>query len=273
MGSEKDGDGVWLERFRLLGIKVIREYWIFGNYCHPCSPQACCFWASPMIRLVSLGVRLNSTEHCDMIPNYWTEATQHLSLRCPTMATLIAGYPLETLIGRGDAFYTLLRSIVGQQISVKAADTVWGRLEAKVKLLVPAKVARVRDTTLRAVGLSAQKVSYCKNLARFFLEHVPSDGVCDYWGGLSDEVIVKQLTSIKGIGVWTVEMFLIFHLQRPDIYPLQDIGMIKAIEKHFAEGRKLTKTELVSLGERWRPFRSVATWYLWRSLDPVPVVY
>ena len=208
-----------------------------------------------------------------MIPKYWTEATEHLSCRCATMAALIAEYPMETLTGRGDAFYTLLRSIVGQQISVKAADTVWGRLEAKIKPLVPAKVARARDTTLRAAGLSGQKVSYCKNLARFFLEHLPSDGISDYWVGLSDEEIVKQLTTIKGIGVWTVEMFLIFHLQRPDVYPLQDIAMIKAIEKYYAEGQKLTKPELIALGERWRPFRSVSTWYLWRSLDPVPVVY
>jgi DNA-3-methyladenine glycosylase II len=189
------------------------------------------------------------------------------------MAALIAEYPQETLTGRGDAFYTLLRSIVGQQISVKAADTVWGRLEAKIKPLVPAKVARARDTTLRAAGLSGQKVSYCKNLARFFLEHLPDDGISDYWGSLSDEAIVKQLTTIKGIGVWTAEMFLIFHLQRPDVYPLQDIAMIKAIEKYYAEGRKLGKPELIALGERWRPFRSVSTWYLWRSLDPVPVVY
>ena len=208
-----------------------------------------------------------------MIPTYWTEATEHLSRSCATMAALIAEYPQETLTGRGDAFYTLLRSIVGQQISVKAADTVWGRLEAKIKPLVPAKVARARDTTLRAAGLSGQKVSYCKNLARFFLEHLPDDGISDYWGSLSDEAIVKQLTTIKGIGVWTVEMFLIFHLQRPDVYPLQDIAMIKAIEKYYAEGRKLSKPELIALGERWRPFRSVSTWYLWRSLDPVPVVY
>ncbi|MEI7774575.1 MAG: DNA-3-methyladenine glycosylase 2 family protein [Verrucomicrobiota bacterium] len=208
-----------------------------------------------------------------MIPTYWTEATEHLSRQCATMAALIAEYPLETLTGRGDAFYTLLRSIVGQQISVKAADTVWGRLEAKVKPLVPAKVARARDTTLRAAGLSGQKVSYCKNLARFFLEHLPDDGISDYWVSLSDEAIVKQLTTIKGIGVWTVEMFLIFHLQRPDVYPLQDIAMIKAIEKYYAEGQKLSKPELIALGERWRPFRSVSTWYLWRSLDPVPVVY
>ena len=193
-----------------------------------------------------------------MIPKYWTEATEHLSCRCATMAALIAEYPMETLTGRGDAFYTLLRSIVGQQISVKAADTVWGRLEAKIKPLVPAKVATARDTTLRAAGLSGQKVSYW---------------ISDYWVGLSDEEIVKQLTTIKGIGVWTVEMFLIFHLQRPDVYPLQDIAMIKAIEKYYAEGQKLTKPELIALGERWRPFRSVSTWYLWRSLDPVPVVY
>jgi len=208
-----------------------------------------------------------------MTPFFWDEAKRHLSGRCPVLAALVASYPGEILTGRDDAFFTLLRSIVGQQISVKAADTIWARLEAKVTPLKPDKVLRVRETTLREVGLSQRKAEYCKNLARYFAENVPSENTGQFWASLQDEEVIKRLMSIKGIGTWTAEMFLIFHLQRPDIFPLQDIGMVKAIEKHCAGGRKLTKAELLSEGERWRPFRSVATWYLWRSLDPVPVAY
>lgn len=205
-----------------------------------------------------------------MSPAYWSDAKAYLSAECPIMKGLIHAYSGEVLVGRGDAFYTLLRSIVGQQISVKAADFVWHKLISKVKPLTAEKLLRTRDTTLRAAGLSGQKVLYCKELARYFKQpHVTSE----YFLSLDDAAVLKELVAIKGIGVWTAEMFLLFHLQRPDIYPLQDIGMIKALEKHYAGGRKLSKAEIVSYGERWRPYRSVATWYLWRSLDPVPVAY
>jgi DNA-3-methyladenine glycosylase II len=206
-----------------------------------------------------------------MTPHYWHDATQHLSASCPTMAKIIASYPGELMQGRGDAFYTLLRSIVGQQISVKAADAVWGKLQAKVKPLTPEKIARVRDTTLRECGFSGQKVAYAKNLAQYFMAH----GICSerFFQALSDEEVIAELTAIKGIGRWTAEMFLIFHLQRPDVYPLQDLGLIKAVERHYNGGGKLAKPELIAAGERFRPYRSVATWYLWRALDPVPVAY
>lgn len=205
-----------------------------------------------------------------MIPPYWSDAQAHLSAVCPVMKSLIDTYSGEMLIGRGDAFYTLLRSIIGQQISVKAADSVWNKLVDKVKPLTPEKLLRTRDVTLRAAGLSGQKVLYCKELARYFKQpHITPE----YFLSLDDAEVMKELISIKGIGVWTAEMFLLFHLQRPDVYPLQDIGMIKAVEKYCADGRKLTKPEIIAYGERWRPYRSVATWYLWRSLDPVPVAY
>jgi DNA-3-methyladenine glycosylase II len=251
-----------------------------------------------------------------MTPHYWHEATQYLQNSCEVMHHLIARYPDGVLISRGDAFYTLMRSIVGQQISVKAADAVWAKLEGCVQPLTPQKLLRVRETTLRSCGLSAQKVSYTKNLARFFVERgidipppacggrsgggiihesgevispLPSSprkqgevkerfspstqAEAQYFSKLTDAEIITELTSIKGIGVWTAEMFLIFHLQRPDIFPLQDIGMIKAIEKHCADGKKLARADIIAYGERWRPYRTVATWYLWRSLDPVPVAY
>ena len=205
-----------------------------------------------------------------MTPSYWKKATTHLTKACPVMGDLIRSYPGEIMTGRGDAFYTLLRSIVGQQISVKAADSIWNKLMAKVKPITPGKILRCRDTTLRTVGLSGQKVLYCKELARYFSQpHVTSD----YFHALDDDAVIKELVSIKGIGKWTAEMFLLFHMQRPDIYPLQDIGMIKAIERYYAGGNKLTRDELIAHGERWRPYRSVATWYLWRALDPVPVAY
>lgn len=205
-----------------------------------------------------------------MTPSYWHEAKRHLSDRCEVMRQLIATYPDGILVGRGDAFYTLMRSIVGQQISVKAADAVWAKLEHKAKEMSPGKILRMRDVTLRGCGLSGQKVVYAKELARYFLQpHITSG----YFSALSDAELIRELTSIKGIGVWTAEMFLLFHLQRPDIFPLQDIGMIKAIERYCADGKKLSKSELLRHGERWRPYRSVATWYLWRALDPVPVAY
>jgi DNA-3-methyladenine glycosylase II len=205
-----------------------------------------------------------------MTPHYWNDAKAHLSNTCPVMAKLIASYPEGSLVARGDAFYTLMRSIVGQQISVQSADAVWGRLAAKVKPMTAQKMLRVRDSTLRSVGLSSQKVVYCKELARFFTQaHITPE----YFQSLSDKEAIDALVSIKGIGVWSAEMFLIFHLQRPDIFPLQDIGMIKALERYYMEGKKLTKEEIISRGEQFRPYRSVATWYLWRALDPVPVAY
>ena len=247
-----------------------------------------------------------------MTPDYWKEAKKHLKKSCPVMKRIIDGYPGELMQGRGDAFYTLMRSIVGQQISVKAADAVWAKLEAKVTPLTPEKILRVRATTLRACGFSGQKVEYAKNLARFFVDKKVGGGEetrgdprdrprseggqralhaslhlspmatgrrslraphKNYWAALPDDAIIAELTSIKGIGRWTAEMFLMFHLQRPDVFPLQDLGMIKALEKHYAHGAKLSKSEILAHGERFRPYRSVATWYLWRSLDPVPVGY
>ena len=249
-----------------------------------------------------------------MPPHYWNDAVTHLSAACPTMAQLIANYPAhESMTGRGDAFYTLMRSIVGQQISVKAADSVWNKLEGKIKTITPQKILRAKEETLRACGLSGQKVSYAKNLAQYFIEKricsplegerdLASDNAASSVGGLSittsphrlasarrlplkggvkesfftsltDAEIIAELTSIKGISVWTAQMFLMFHLLRPNVFPVQDIGLIKGLERHYNKGQKLTKSEIIAHGERFSPYRSVATWYLWRSLDPVPVAY
>ncbi|MEJ0010162.1 MAG: DNA-3-methyladenine glycosylase 2 family protein [Alphaproteobacteria bacterium] len=163
-----------------------------------------------------------------MQPDYWKKAQRELSRNCPTMKKLIAGYKGERgLSARGDGFYTLLRAIAGQQISVKAADAVWRKLEKSVVPLTPQSLLRKRDASLRKCGFSAQKVLYAKNVAKFFAGNHVDAG---YWAARTDEEIIKELTSIKGIGTWTAEMFLIFHLLRPDVLPLKDLGLVKAID-------------------------------------------
>lgn len=186
------------------------------------------------------------------------------------MRELIVAYKDVRLTSRGSAFETLLRAVVGQQISVKAAQSVWGRFEACVGNVSPDLVLTKSLEELRECGLSKQKVSYIHDLAEHFVRGTLNPHT---FKGLDDESLLRQLCAVRGIGRWTAEMFLIFHLHRPDIWPVQDIGLIRAIERHYLEGRKATKAEIEDAGERWRPWRTVATWYLWRSLDPFPVEY
>jgi DNA-3-methyladenine glycosylase II len=218
-----------------------------------------------------------------MQPQYWNTATQHLSKQCPAMKQLITRYKGEGLKARGNGFYTLLRSVVGQQISVKAADAVWAKVEKAVKPLTPKRLLAMKDEELRACGLSASKVAYARNVAEFYLHR----GVeAEYWDKHSDDDVLAELTSIKGIGTWTAEMFLIFHLLRPDVFPVKDLGVLKAIHLHLPEATKpkrkkptpkedkwLKPEEYIRIAARWAPYRTVATWYLWRALDPVPVEY
>ncbi len=203
-------------------------------------------------------------------PHYWSDATKHLAKNCPTMKQLIARYKGEGLQSRPDGFYTLLRAIVGQQISVKAADSVWAKLVKTVDPLTPENLLRKRDTTLRKCGLSGSKVVYARNVAAFFKDRGRGAGA---WHNYADSDIIRELTEIKGIGSWTAEMFLIFHLMRPDVLPLKDLGLLKAIDLHYTNGKRLTAKEYEKMSEKWKPYRTVATWYLWRALDPVPVEY
>ena len=205
-----------------------------------------------------------------MTPNYWQQASAELARVDPVMAGLVARYTGTTLISRGDPFSTLARSIVGQQISVKAADSVWARCVSALPSITPAGVLAISPELLRACGLSARKVEYVADLARHF-----SDGQIhsERWSQMSDEEIIVELTAVRGIGVWTAEMFLIFNQLRPDVFPLDDIGLQKAVALHYCQGERPARRELSKWGEGWRPWRSVATWYLWRSLDPIPVEY
>jgi DNA-3-methyladenine glycosylase II len=205
-----------------------------------------------------------------MSPEYWQKASRSLARGDRVMAALVKRYQTTSLATRGDAFGTLARSIVGQQISVKAADAVWGRFVEKVDQVSPAAVLRVGAEGLAGCGLSARKIEYVADLARHFAE-----GLVDpqSWSEMDDEAVIAVLTDVRGIGRWTAEMFLIFNLMRPDIFPLDDLGLQKAVFLHYFDGEKQSRRVLAEIGERWRPWRSVATWYLWRSLDPVPVEY
>jgi DNA-3-methyladenine glycosylase II len=201
-----------------------------------------------------------------MTPDYWPDATAHLARRDKVLRKLIAACPAADLVSRGDAFQTLARSIVGQQISVKAAQSIWGRFAALAGEVKPANVVALSDESLRAVGFSGQKVSYVKDLARRF--HA-GEVKPRRWSRMDDEAIIQELVEVKGIGRWTVEMFLIFHMRRPDVLPVDDLGLRRAMERAYNKGEVLTKDEMRAIGKRWSPYSSVATWYLWRSLDNV----
>jgi len=212
-------------------------------------------------------------------PAYWDTATQALAAADPVLAKLIGDYPGLHMTRRSDAFTALCRAIVGQQISVKAADAIWRRLVARTAgesadqafpAVSPERVVRLPSTALREIGLSERKGSYVRDLAGHFVERrLEPDG----WAALDDEALIAALCDVKGIGRWTAEMFLMFHELRPDVFPVHDLGLQKAVAAHFHRGRRVTLTTIRRHGKRWRPWRSVATWYLWRSLDPGVVEY
>ena len=204
-------------------------------------------------------------------PHYWQQASEALAAADPAMAELVRAWQgVGHLSSRGDPFNTLARSIVGQQISVKAAQAVWLRFEKAAGNVVPDRVARMRLTTLTGAGLSSRKAEYVRDLARHFVQ-----GTIDpaHWPDLEDEAIIAELIQVRGIGRWTAEMFLMFNLLRPDVFPLDDLGLLKAIAMQYNGGQPVTRAEAAGHGQRWQPWRTVATWYLWRSLDPLPVEY
>jgi DNA-3-methyladenine glycosylase II len=201
-------------------------------------------------------------------PEYWEEAKNLLSQKDKVLAAIINQYKGESLMSRGSAFFSLARAIVGQQISVKAAESVWKKLELGVGTVRPDTITNATEEHLRSCGLSRSKVIYLKELSAFFTHNNDYD-----WHSKNDEEVITTLIAIKGIGKWSAEMFLIFHLMRPDVFPIADIGLQKAIEKHYGKGKKTTVSAMKKLSGKWAPYRTVATWYLWRSLDPVAVEY
>lgn len=205
-----------------------------------------------------------------MQPIYWGKACAVLSEKDPVMKSLITAYPEASLVSHGDAFLTLARSIIGQQISVRAASSVWDKLELTLAQITDENIIKAEKDLLRACGLSERKVTYLKDLAQYSIE---GRLALSNWHNREEEAIIAELTLIKGIGRWTAEMFLIFFLQRPDIYPVADIGIQKAIAKHYYDNVRPSLEQMYITGAIWQPWRTVASWYLWRSLDPLPVSY
>jgi DNA-3-methyladenine glycosylase II len=205
-----------------------------------------------------------------MKPEYWDRAKRSLARRDPVMGAIIRAHPKVFMVRRGEPFMTLARAICGQQISVKAAQAVWNRLVTCCTEITPEGVLAKKRTELRACGLSDRKTEYIADLAQHF-----ADGKIHEhrWPRMPDEEIIAELVDVRGIGRWTAEMFLMFNLLRPDVFPLDDLGLQKGMKINYFKGRKIPLSRMRKLGETWRPWRSVATWYLWRSLDPIPVEY
>ncbi len=205
-----------------------------------------------------------------MTPDRWTRATAHLAANDRVLARVIADYPAERLERRGDAFVTLARAIVGQQVSVKSAQAVWTRMEHAVGDIDAGTVAAGASDALPGCGLSRQKLGYLTDLAgRFVSGALDPSG----WQDMDDDEVSAELMAVKGIGRWTADMFLIFNLLRPDVLPVADIGLQRAMGRHYGDGGKLDADAIETIAAPWRPWRSVATWYLWRSLDPIAVAY
>ena len=203
-------------------------------------------------------------------PPYWEDACKHLMKKDRVMKRLIPKFGDACLQTRGDAFVTLARSVVGQQISVKAAQTVWNRFALLPKKMTAANVLKLKVDDMRAAGLSVRKVEYLVDLALHFdagAVHIKT------WEAMDDEAIINELIAIRGIGRWTAEMFLIFHLMRPNVLPLDDVGLLNGISKSYFSGDVVSRSDAREVAAAWAPYCSVATWYIWRSLDPLPVIY
>ncbi len=201
-------------------------------------------------------------------PDYWEIAKKELSGNDIILSRIINKFDDLELISRGDIFFTLIRSIIGQQISVKAASTVWSRFTNKVGDITPNNILCIDFENLRSCGLSQKKTEYVIGISESWNEYSSFD-----WNKMNDEEVIEKLIKLRGVGKWTAEMILIFTLLRPDVFPIGDIGMIRGIEKSYNSGVKMSTDELYALSEKWKPWRTVACCYMWRTVDPEPVEY
>jgi DNA-3-methyladenine glycosylase II len=200
------------------------------------------------------------------VPPYWTEAKAELMRRDRIMNKLIPQFGDMHLRGHPDPFTTLARSIVGQQVTVKAAELAWGKLRELCPKMLPAQVIKAGAEELSACGLSKRKTEYILDLA----DHFKARRVhADLWSQMDDEAVIAELVRIRGITRWTAEMFLIFNLLRPNVLPLDDAGLIQGISQNYFSGEPVSRSDAREVAANWEPWRTVATWYLWRSLDPI----
>ena len=204
-------------------------------------------------------------------PNYWNNAKKILSRRDPVLKKVIKKFSKGFLTTRKDPFFSLCRTIVGQQISTKAADSIWLKFEKKCKKkIIPKNVLKLSSRTLRSAGLSHQKISYLKNIAKSFKNK--SFNIRDL-KKMSDEQAISYITQLKGLGIWSAQMFLMFNLNRPDVFPTKDIGLVRAISKNYKTSYPPSERFLNKISKLHFGYRSVFTWYMWRSIDPTDVEY
>jgi len=204
-------------------------------------------------------------------PNYWNSAKKILSRRDPVLKKVIKKFSKGFLTTRKDPFFSLCRTIVGQQISTKAADSIWLKFEKKCKKkIIPKNVLKLSSRTLRSAGLSHQKISYLKNIAKSFKNK--SFNIRDL-KKMSDEQAIGYITQLKGLGIWSAQMFLMFNLNRPDVFPTKDIGLVRAISKNYKTSYPPSERFLNKISKLHFGYRSVFTWYMWRSIDPTDVEY
>ena len=201
------------------------------------------------------------------LPPYWAEAKAELMRRDRIMNKLIPQFGDMHLRGHPDPFTTLARSIVGQQVTVKAAEAAWGKLRTLCPKMLPSQVIKAGAEELSACGLSKRKTEYILDLA----DHFKAKRVhADQWSEMDDEAVIAELVQIRGITRWTAEMFLIFNLLRPNVLPLDYAGLIQGISQNYFSGEPVSRSDAREVAANWEPWRTVATWYLWRSLDPIP---
>ena len=204
-------------------------------------------------------------------PKYWNKAKKILSKKDPVLKKIIKKFNKGFLKTRNNPFFSICRTIVGQQISTKAADSIWVKFEKKCKKkIVPNIVLKLPRSSLRSVGLSKQKIGYLKNVALSFKNK--SFNVKEL-RKMDDDLAIEYITQLKGLGVWSAQMFLMFNLNRPDIFPIKDIGLIRAISKNYNTFYPPSQRFLNKISKLHSGYRSVFTWYMWRSIDPVDVEY
>ena len=201
-------------------------------------------------------------------PEYWDMAKKELSRKDDVLHEIISEFDDLELVSRGDLFYTLIRSVIGQQISVKAASTVWSRFCERIGDIEPKNILLADIEELRSCGLSQRKAEYVIGISESWSDYDSLE-----WKEMSDEEIIQELIKLRGVGKWTAEMILIFTMLRPDVFPIGDIGMIRGIEKSYNSGERMSREELYAISEKWKPWRTVACCFMWRTVDPEPVEY
>ena len=202
--------------------------------------------------------------------DWWKEAVFYLSDNDPIMKNIINNHNEDYLQSRDDPFNALCRTVIGQQISVKAAASIWNKFATGTKNINPKNVIKYGNNNIRKCGISNKKVEYIIGLSNFFIENPDS---VNLWKKMDDKSIIKELCQLKGIGPWSAEMFLMFCLLRPDVLPLGDLGLRRAVGKNYLNTFDPTYEEVEKVAKKWIPYRSAATWFLWKSIDPIPVAY